>query len=61
MQKIEVIVTPQGETTVTTVGFTGKSCQDATKQLEQALGVVQSEQKLPAFYQTEGVGQQARQ
>lgn len=61
MKKIEVIVTPQGETTVTTVGFKGKSCQDATKQLEQALGIVQSEQKLPAFYQTEGASQQARQ
>lgn len=61
MKKIEVIITPQGETTVTTVGFKGKSCQDATKQLEQALGIVQSEQKLPAFYETESVGQQARQ
>jgi len=61
MKKIEVIVTPQGETTVTTVGFTGKSCQDATKQLEQALGIVQSDKKLPAFYQTESAGQQARQ
>ncbi|MFY4731131.1 DUF2997 domain-containing protein [Nitrospira sp. BLG_2] len=61
MQKIEVVVTPQGETTVTTVGFKGKSCQDATKQLEQALGIVQSEQKLPSFYQTEGASQQARQ
>lgn len=61
MKKIEVTVTPQGETTVTTVGFKGKSCQDATKQLEQALGIVQSEQKLPAFYQTEDASQQARQ
>lgn len=61
MRKIEVIVTPQGETTVTTVGFRGKSCQDATKQLEQALGVVQSDKKSPEFYQTEGTSQQARQ
>jgi len=61
MKKIEVIVTPTGETTVQTSGYKGKSCQDATKQLEQALGVVTDDKKLPEFYASEGVGQQARQ
>jgi hypothetical protein len=52
MSKIEVIVSPQGEVTVETTGFKGKSCQDATRQLEQALGVVAGEQKKPEFYAT---------
>ena len=39
-QIIEVTVSPQGETTVQTKGFTGSTCQEASKFLEQALGVL---------------------
>ena len=35
---IEIIVSPNGETTVTTQGFAGHSCRDASKFIEQALG-----------------------
>ena len=38
---IEIIVTAKGETTVTTKGFTGSSCRDASKFIEQALGSAQ--------------------
>ena len=37
-QTIEIIVSPKGETTVTTKGFAGQSCRDASKFIEQALG-----------------------
>jgi hypothetical protein len=35
---IEIIVSPKGETTVTTKGFTGSSCCEASKFIEKALG-----------------------
>ena len=35
---IELIVLPTGQTTVQTKGFTGASCQDASRFIEQALG-----------------------
>ena len=38
LKTIEIIVTPKGETTVTTKGFVGSSCRDASKFLESALG-----------------------
>lgn len=36
---IEVTVSPKGETTIQTKGFTGEACRDATRNLEAALGV----------------------
>jgi hypothetical protein len=45
---IEVIVSPQGETTVQTKGYAGANCQQASKFLEQSLGVVTSETALSA-------------
>jgi hypothetical protein len=52
MKIIEVIVSPTGETRVETKGFTGKSCRDASKFLEEALGLRNSETLKPEFYQT---------
>lgn len=49
-KKIIVRVTKTGQTTVETSGFVGKECQDATKQLEAALGTVESEQATPEMY-----------
>ena len=48
---IEVIVSPTGETTVQTKGYVGAECQQASKFIEQALGVVASDQKTSEFYQ----------
>jgi hypothetical protein len=35
---IEILVSPKGETTVTTRGFAGSSCREASKFIEKALG-----------------------
>jgi hypothetical protein len=58
---IEIIVTAKGETTVTTAGFTGASCRDASKFIEQALGQRTGEQLTAEFHQTADVQQEQRQ
>ena len=49
---IEIIVSPTGATTVTTKGFAGKSCREATKFLEETLGKRVSETLTPEFHQS---------
>ena len=53
---IEIIVSPKGETTVTTKGFAGSSCREASKFLEQALGQQTSEQLTAEFHQQQQAG-----
>jgi hypothetical protein len=48
---IEVIVSPTGETTVQTKGYAGADCLQASKFLEQALGVATADRKTAEFYQ----------
>lgn len=55
-KKIEITVSPLGATTIKTLGFSGSSCKDATRDLERALGVASKETLLPEFHQ-----QQAQQ
>jgi hypothetical protein len=47
---IEILVSPQGETTLTTQGFSGNSCREASEFLEKALGEGTSEQLTAEFY-----------
>ena len=58
---IEVVVSPTGETTVQTKGYAGGDCLQASKFLEQSLGVVAAERRTAEFYETQAVRQQARQ
>ena len=58
---IEVVVSPRGETTVRTQGFTGPTCLEAARRLELALGVITSERKTEEFYGTAKVDQQLHQ
>ena len=58
---IEVIVSPQGEVKVQTRGFTGSSCRDASKFVEQALGQRTGEQLTAEFYGTASTVQEAKQ
>lgn len=43
MPTIDLLVSPTGEAKIETHGFSGPACQHATKDLEVALGVKQSE------------------
>ena len=57
MKSIDVIVKADGSSNVTTSGFTGSECQDASRFLESALGESNSEQRTAEFYRC-GVTQQ---
>jgi hypothetical protein len=58
---IEVVVDPQGKPTITTRGFSGGACRDASKYLEQALGARTSETLTAEFHQTNTTGQDLTQ
>jgi Protein of unknown function (DUF2997) len=61
MKIIELIVSPTGETKIETKGFTGSSCRDASRFIEEALGQRKSEQLTPEFHQTSGSQQSAQE
>lgn len=50
MRVIEVTVSPKGETTVQTKGYSGADCLQASKFLEQALGAVTDEQRTAEYF-----------
>jgi Protein of unknown function (DUF2997) len=58
---IEVVVSPTGETTVQTKGYAGADCLQASKFLEQALGVPTADRKTAEYHQTAPAQQQVRQ
>ncbi|HWA97695.1 MAG TPA: DUF2997 domain-containing protein [Pirellulales bacterium] len=60
-QIIELTISPAGQTTIRTMGFTGAACQYASRFLEQALGVTTADQKTPEFYHQQGTQLQVRQ
>jgi hypothetical protein len=58
---IEVTVSPTGETTVQTKGYAGADCLQASRFLEQALGVPVAERKTAEFHTAETAEQQLHQ
>ena len=48
---IEIIVGTTGEIQIDAVGFKGPDCEQATKFLEEALGVVGKKVKKPEYHQ----------
>ena len=60
-KKIEITVDPQGGVSVKTNGFTGSSCRDASRFIEQALGTSGRETLLPEFYAQGQAGEHIRQ
>jgi hypothetical protein len=58
---IEMTISPTGETTVQTKGYTSAECQQASKWLEQALGIVAADQKTGEFYERQANQQQIHQ
>jgi len=51
MEKVKVIIDKNGQVKIETEGFKGKSCLDATKELEELLGLVVEDKKKPEYYQ----------
>jgi len=60
-KRIEVTVSPEGATSIKTAGFSGSSCKDATRELENALGVAGRETLQPEYFQQGNTGEQLRQ
>jgi hypothetical protein len=58
---IEVIITPQGETTITTRGFVGGECRAASQHLERALGIPTKEQPTAEYYANQATQTQQQQ
>jgi hypothetical protein len=58
---IEVTVSPQGAVTVQTRGYVGADCLQASKFLEQALGVATADSKTAEYYTTTDTTQQVQQ
>ena len=58
---IEITIDPKGNSKLRTKGLAGSSCRDASRLLERALGVVESDVPTTEMYQTASAEQQARQ
>ena len=61
MKTIEITISPKGEAQVQTRGFTGSSCRDASRFIEQALGQCTGEKLTAEFHQGESVRQTNQQ
>ena len=55
---IEVVVSPTGETTVQTKGYSGSECLGASSWLEKALGIATTDQKTTEYYNTQPTQQE---
>ena len=49
---IELIVSRDGQTTIQTRGFSGGNCIEASRWLEQALGITTGERKTAEFFES---------
>jgi len=58
---LEVVVSPTGETTVQTKGYVGAECQQASRWLEQVLGLAETERKTAEYFVAETIEQQIQQ
>lgn len=50
MKKIEITVCPKGKVSLTTKGFSGNSCLEASQFLETALGKKENESLTPEYH-----------
>jgi len=60
-QQIQIDISPTGESQLQTSGFTGKTCQEASRFLEQALGHKTSETLTSEYFQATTHQQQTQQ
>jgi hypothetical protein len=59
-QEILIDVAPNGEVQITTKGFKGRSCKEATAELEKALGAVVTDVDTPEMHLREAARVSAR-
>jgi hypothetical protein len=57
MRRVEITVSPTGETTLETKSFAGSSCRDASRFIEEALGQRTGEKLTAEFHQTQSAEQ----
>ena len=50
MKRIEIVVDAKGNSQVQTIGFSGASCQEASRFIEEDLGKKTSQRKTAEFY-----------
>jgi hypothetical protein len=55
---IEMVVSPTGETTVQTKGYSGGDCLQASQWLEHALGITTTDRKTSEYYSTAPLNQE---
>jgi hypothetical protein len=51
-RSIEIVIAPDGAITIDAVGFKGADCDQATKFLEQALGLTGQKLRKPEYHQS---------
>jgi hypothetical protein len=61
VKTIEITVSPRGETRVETKGFTGGACREASRFVEQALGMRSAETSTAEYHRGQSVDQDVRQ
>ncbi len=61
MQRIEITVTSEGETSVETKGFAGPSCEAASQPYEDALGTKTAQRRTPEYHAVAPVAQPVEQ
>ncbi|MDA8564076.1 DUF2997 domain-containing protein [Mariniblastus sp.] len=59
-KRIEIVVDPHGNSKVETKGFAGSECTEASKFIEQALGMQTSKRTTAEFYAPAEVGVQRK-
>ena len=57
---IEIIVSPMGEILIDAVGFQGADCEQATRYLEEALGVAGKRDRKPEYQQRRNLRRQQK-
>ena len=63
-EQIDVWINADGEITINAVGFTGKTCEEATAFLEEGLGLTGRKQRTRDYYrqnQNHNINQQKQQ
>ena len=61
LKTIEIIISPNGQSTVEAKGFTGSECRHASRFIEQAIGTQTNEVLKAEFHQAATAQQQIQQ